>query len=50
MTVQRKPAAVPNTEAEKIKSMIVLMNESIEIKRGELAETKQEIFRLNRKV
>ncbi|MGC1784076.1 MAG: hypothetical protein WA708_16255 [Acidobacteriaceae bacterium] len=49
MAVQRKPAAVPSTEAEKIKSMIVLMKESIEIRRGELAETKQEILRLNRK-
>jgi hypothetical protein len=49
VAVTSKPAANPGTEADKIKSMIVLMKESIEIKRGELADTKAEILRLNKK-
>lgn len=50
MSIQRKPVAVSTTEAEKIKSMIVLLKESVEVKRAELADTKAEIMRLNKKV
>jgi hypothetical protein len=49
MAVQGKPAAVPSTEAQKIRSMIVLLKESVQIKRTELADTKAEIVRLNKK-
>lgn len=49
MAVQGKPAAVPNIEGEKIRSMIVLLKEAVQIKRAELADTKSEIVRLNKK-
>lgn len=49
MAAQGKPAAGAGTEAEKIRSMIVLLKESVQLKRAELAETKTEIGRLNKK-
>ena len=50
MVAKSKPPAVSGTEADKIKRMVVLMKESIEIKRGELVQTKAEILRLNKKI
>lgn len=49
MPIQGKPAAISNTEAEKIKSMIALLKESVQLKRAELADTKAEILRLTKK-
>lgn len=46
MTVDKKTAAVPSAESQKIKYMIVLLKESMDIKRTELADTKEEIRRL----
>jgi hypothetical protein len=38
------------SEAEKIKYMVVLLKESLEIKRGELAQAKEEILRLHKRI
>ena len=46
MAVDKKATAVPSAESEKMKQMIVLLKESIDIKRTELADTKEEIRRL----
>lgn len=46
MAVDKKTAAVPGTESQKIKYMIVLLKGSMDIKRTELADTKKEIRRL----
>lgn len=50
MATNKKAGAAAITEAEKIKYMVVLMQESLEIKRAELAEAKAEILRLNRRI
>jgi len=49
MAVDKKTTAVPSTESQKLKYMIVLLKESLDIKRIELADTKEEIRRLQRR-
>ncbi len=46
MMADKKAATVPSTESQKLKQMITLLKESMEIKRAELADAKEEIRRL----
>jgi hypothetical protein len=41
---------VPTTEAEKIKYMVVLLKESMELKRAELAQAKAEVPKLQQRI
>ncbi len=46
----RKAGAVPSSEAEKIRTMVVLLKESLQLKRAELAEAKAELPRLQKRI
>ena len=46
----KKVGTAPSTEAEKIQYMIVLLKESLELKRAELAQAKAELPRLQKRI
>lgn len=50
MTANKNAGTVPITEAEKIKYMVVLMKESLEIKRAEFAQAKAEVPKLQQRI
>ena len=46
----KKARAVQSTEAEKIQYMVMLLKESLELKRTELVEAKAELPRLQKRI